>query len=214
MIRMLMIIRRVALVAGAAVLAFASTPLVAAHAAKPLPSGTINCTLSGTATLKPSLPSTLPAKPKKIKLKSAATLSDCTISGVSGGKFPITAGAVQLSGSIPAASASCANLLTPTLDKTKVQVKWQGRNPAGKLATVGVSNTFVNTITLNMTTLGFTIVTQPIPSGAFTGSTITANVVFDETIDTLAADCAAGGPGVAGFHFTGAPNGPSSISVP
>jgi hypothetical protein len=213
MTRMLLIIRRVPL-AGAAVLAFAAAPLVAAHAAKPLPSGSINCTLSGSATLKPSLPPTLPAKPKKIKLKGAATLSNCAISGVSGGKLPITSGAVQLSGSVPAASASCANLLTPTLSKTKVQVKWQGRNPAGKLATVGVSNTFIDTITVNMAPLGFTIVTQPIPSGAFTGSTITANVVFDDSLATLAADCAPGGPGVAAFDFTGTPNGPSIISVP
>lgn len=205
-------IRRIAFVAAAATLAFASFGVADIGASTPLPSGTISCTLSGTAALKPALPGVLPVKPKAIKLKGAGTLSACANGGVVGGKFPITAGTLKLTGSIPAASASCASLLTPVLGKTKVQVKWQGLNPSNKLATVGVSNTFVNTISLNLSPLGFTIVSMPITGGSFVGSTITGTVVLDDSLVTLAGECA--GAGIPAFNFTGVPNGPSTISVP
>lgn len=207
-------IRRIALVASAATLAFASLGIGAANGAVPPPTGKIHCTLSGTATLTPALTST--PSTKAIKLKATGTLSACDNSGVTGGKAPITAGTIKVSGSIPVGQ-TCLGLLTPVLGPTKTQVKWQGLNPAGKPMTVAVDKTTVASITLSFTPIGFKLVSAPITKGAFSSApnnTITSNVVLDEGANLL-TDCNSP-TGLTTMAFTGGPptNLPSSISVP
>ncbi len=192
--------------------------------------GNIACSATVQETIKPGVQATYPKPPKSFTVKtlkqSAKKLlqgsvlgalvpgGSCDNSGVVGGKYPITAGTIQIKDKTPA-PWNCSNLLNPTIDpKNKVQVKWEGVNPKnGKLASVGTSKTLITNITVNTSpVLAFDVVTAPIAKGAFTGDKLVLHLVSDKTASQLQNDCNSTPGGVVTENFTGV-NGPSTIAA-
>ena len=188
----------------------ASTLGMGTASAKTLPpAGTINCSMAGTLTLNHPLSNT--AGTKAIKIKGTATGTSCDNSGVTvgTGKEPITAVAVKISGSLPV-GATCVSLAAPAFGKTKIQAKFQGLNPKGKLSTVTVDNTFLATASVSVgTTITLSLVSQPLTKSGFVGQTLTLNLGLDQDAATLLGACATGITSLAFGSVT-----PSSVTSP
>ncbi len=161
------------------------------------PTGTITCTISGTLKLNHPLSNTASTKKIKVTGAGAETAAACDASGVTGGKLPITAVALKAKGSLPA-GASCTSLVTPQFGPTKIKIKFQGQNPAGKLATVAVANTTLASATFSGPTQALDVVTAAVAKGPFAGQTITLKLGVDD-LGTLAGQCAGSGITTIGF---------------
>lgn len=203
-------IRRAVLVSSAALLALTSVGVQAAGATvPPVPSGSISCTLSGSAAIKPPL--TNHAPPKAPKFKLAGVLSACDNSGVSGGKLPITDGTFKASAS---GAVSCANPFSFLSTTGKAVIKWQGTNPqTGKLQTVATTQIFfaISALTIGTPVSIALSDTTPIAKGAFADDDATINLVLDQVLGDLLG-CAAGSEPLSSLDFTGV-NGDSTIAL-
>jgi hypothetical protein len=160
------------------------------------PSGTISCAVTGRYYFfRPYLP-TVPAGPgtrairtKIIRVPGTA----CDNAGVTGGRAPISAAEVSLSGRL-AAGTTCADFLTSlTFEKARIKVAWQRFRPDGHRANVATSKAVVASATYDAGSEDMVIVTQPVAKGAFAGSTLTLHlgvgdpVAFDDQCNTLDA---------------------------
>jgi len=184
-----------------------------AAAAVPKPSGTISCTFAGTAALNPALTAT--ASGKALKFKATATSVSCNNAGVAGGKAPITAAAVKITGSL-AAGSECGSLASPTFGKTKIQAKWQGLNPTGKLMTVAVNNVFLASASMDLSDPGeptLQLVSALVLKGAFANQTITLRLVLDSDFAELMTTCSSP-TGLSSIEFGLSNVVPSSITSP
>jgi hypothetical protein len=183
------------------------------------PIGTIHCDVSLTDVVKPPLTNT--ASPKSLKIKGKGTLSNCNNAGVTGGKYPITSGAITLAAVLPAGK-SCANVFDADWQKIKFGVKWLGVNPKnGKPATVASTKVASSkTAALTQTAFstpspGFDFVSPAQPAKkAFQGSTITIHLLSDQLQADLQTECDAPDKKLGTtWNFTGV-HGGSLISVP
>lgn len=216
-------IRRIALLASVAALALAFSGLAPASAvAPPPPSGTLSCTLSGTATLKPGLPLSSPGlatKVVKTKISFTGTLSACNNAGQIGGKAPITGGSVKAKGTAVTAIGdplpSCLGLATPPVTPTvlKVSTKFTGDPVPPKTKPVTVSSSS-GPQTLGTATVG-PVISFPtsgvIAKGGFLGETATTTATLDLDLGGLVAACSAPG-GLTTLAFTGV-KGPSTVAI-
>jgi hypothetical protein len=172
------------LAVAATILVVGAMSVSEAAAVKPAPlTGNISCSYSaGTIGFKKGLGTTPSAKAIKVKGSVAATASGPCTGSFTGGKFTVSAVSVKITGSLPAGS-SCTTLATGAVFSGKVQVKFLGKNPAGKLATVAVDD---STIASSPSAgLNFSIVSAPITKGGFVGQTVTVNA----TVGTLTGSC-------------------------
>jgi hypothetical protein len=170
----------------------------------PTPSSRLQCGMRGALGL--SLSDVPPKKAKAIKVKSAPTLGtaaggSCATPGVpaSATKFPITAGAVKLKGSLPAGS-NCSSLATLPLGGT-LKIKWQGINPKkNALSTAGKSLAGIRTVT----TIGPDTyeVSGPITSGVLSGATMRMTLRTSQTHAARLAQCRASRVGSIAFAGT------------
>jgi hypothetical protein len=141
----------------------------------------------------------------------------CDNSHVSGGKLdklkhpiPIVAGQIQFKakGDI---GWSCSNLLTPTLVKPQVQIKWEGFVD-GKFKAVSTTKTGIQSVTVvTAPNLALDIVSTPVLKGGFTGDRLLLHLVSDLSMSALQTQCATP-TGIVALNFTGA-IGPSSITA-
>lgn len=179
-----------------------------ATAAAPI-TGTISCSgFTGTVTATPGVSST--ASTKAVKVKAAGAATSCDNSNVAGGKAPITAATIKVSGSLPV-GATCTSLVNPVFLKTKIQVKFQGLNPSNKLMTVAVDNSFLASASLDGN-FALNLVTQPILKGAFVGQTLTLKLGIDN-VAGLATACTSP-TGVTSLTFGHDNPAASSITTP
>jgi hypothetical protein len=189
------------------------------NAATPPPTGTLTCTLTGSATLKPGLPLASPGtatKTVKTKIAFTGTLSGCDNSGVSGGKLPIDGGTVKAKGTsvVLAGEAlpSCAGLSTPPSTPTaiKTTVTYTATGPT-KPIKVSKSTAI---LTLGTPTVGSTVsftVNGTASKGAFLSEAVDVSAILDLDQLGLITACTAPG-GLTTLSFTGV-KGPSSISI-
>ena len=129
---------------GAVALAVTSLWLAPANAASPKPSGTVECGLTGTMTFKPGIPSAaVDAADFKIRAKLKAVATNCTNTDLVNAKYPITAAKVEMKATITE-GATCADFPSPpdftSEENGKINVRWQGLNPSGRLKTVASNN--------------------------------------------------------------------------
>lgn len=202
-----MIGSRLALVAALAMLA---TTAVGAMAAS-LPSGTINCTVSG-AVDKPNgnwrlrfqPPISSVPSPNRI-LVSTFMRGTCDNSGVSGGKAPITNVLAHLVGKL-AAGSTCASLTSaPVFERLQLKIKWQTLDGSGRLRTV--ANTSVRFVDADWDdgAEGLVFLSAPL-KGGFAGSTSTVTLTIDQP--EILTMC----PGIDGIAY--GDDGESSITIP
>jgi hypothetical protein len=192
---------------SAAALAIVALGLGTGGAASPPVGGKITCVIEGSANLKPPLTNAGAGK-KAVTVKGDAGTKSCDASQVTGGNpklGPIAEADIKVQGKSDR-GAGCASLMTPKLNKTKLQIKW--RNSEGK--TVAKDITTIQSIMFNLVPFGFTVTSAPLVKGGFQGKTITAVVVLNQDAAELAAECASTGITELDFH---ASTNPSSISA-
>ena len=172
----------------------------------PAPVTTIlDCGASGSLGLKPTLSDVAPKRPKATKVKGTAVLGTtaggtCVDHSVTPGttKFPISAGAVKIKGSLPPGS-NCSTLATLPLAGTSFSVKWQGINPKnGKLSTAAPKS--IATVS-SVTTSGpgtYTVVGS-IVGGPFAGKTLKVTMRTDMTHAARLTQCQTSGVPSIGF---------------
>ena len=192
---------------SAAALALGAAP---ANTATVPPSGTLTCTLSGSATLKPGLPLNSPGtatKAVKTKIAFTGVLSNCNNAGQIGGKLPIDGGTVKAKGTsvVNAGEAlpSCIGLstppTTPTAIKTSITFTAIGPTKPSKVAKAKAD------LTLGTPSVGTPIsftVSGPIAKGGFVGETADTTAVLDLSQIGLVVACTAPG-GLTTLSFTG-----------
>jgi len=173
-------------------------------------SGAITCGASGSAVIKPGIPtaSAAPAT-KKLKLQAKnATISACNSTGVTGGKEAITGGVATLKGTIPP-GATCSTLLSapPSLTSPALTVKFTGAD--GK----AVAKITLKSLALAQSGLGFSItgVVPVNPKKPFSGETVTVQANVDNTTDAL--NCITGVTGADLTHIDFSAAGGSTISI-
>ncbi len=188
-------------------------PTCALGAGTPAGPGKPNKNL-GTLKFSPSV-GTIPS-PKSVKLKLSGTLENCTNFDDVESKYPISAGSFVATLTGPP-GATCFDMLTGAVTKTKITVKWKGINPArGKLTTA--ASTDKSTLVSFATASAIPFVTfdgasAPLagPKSSFLDSTFALHLVIDETPAEILDACSVE-PGVKFLHFTGE-NGPSTLKV-
>jgi hypothetical protein len=211
--------RRALITSGA--LALSAATITPAIAATPV-TGTVSCTLSGSATLKPGLPMDSPGavtkKPFKTKVSFSGTLSNCTgtQSGTKNG-LQIQGGSVQSKGTavtaVGAPLPSCLGLATPPATPTtlKTTVKFTNSS-SGKPKAIAKST---GVATLGTPTVGATVsfaTSGPVSKGAFAGQNVSAIAILDLDVQGLLAACNAPG-GLTKLSFTGV-QGASMLTSP
>jgi hypothetical protein len=162
--------------------------LVASSNAGPPPTGTVSCTgvqgklAFGSVGLE-TVNSTAPPHATKLQLKEASAII-CDNSGVTGGRFPITAVFVSLDGRT-VEGETCGDFLGGTLDlaKGKLKVKWRGDNNYGRVQTIASSKATVASVTYDSGSEKVVIVTNPIVRGAFAGSTMTYRMSLPSNLE-------------------------------
>lgn len=196
-------------------LALALTLVVASLAsseAASLPTGTLTCgAVQGKMVFPIGLPTVNysgPPRASKIKLKEAIT-NGCDASGVSGGRFPITA--ANLSFDARAVEGeTCGDFLgTLDLQKSKLTVRWRGFNNYGRALTVATSKATVASAVYDPDSERLVIVTNPIAKGGFAGSTLTFRLSFPEPFE---GNCTTIDASYANFMIGS--DGTSTIEVP
>lgn len=201
---------------SAAALALGAAPTGAATLP---PTGTLTCTLSGSATLKPGLPLNSPGtatKAVKTKIAFTGTLSGCNNAGQVGGKLPIDGGTVKAKGTsvVNAGEAlpSCIGLstppTTPTAIKTSITFTAIGPTKPTKVSKATAA------LTLGTPSVGMPIsftVSGPISKGGFLGETADTTAVLDLDQIGLIVACTATG-GLTTLSFTGV-HGPSTLAI-
>lgn len=181
------------------------------------PAGTsaiVDCGVSGSLGLKPSLSDVPPKKPKANKVKGSGlfgtaageTCQDHSATGAV--KYPVTSGSVKFKGALPVGS-NCSSLATLPIAGTSLKIKWQGIKPkTGTLSTAGKSVATISGVTAIGP--GTYELVGPIVAGNFTGSNIDLTLRTDQTHAARLAQCQAAGVNAIGF--TGV-MGTSAISV-
>jgi len=177
-----------------------------------LPSGTLACGgVEGQLVFPNGLPTVNhsgPPRASKIKLKRAIT-NGCDTSGVTGGRFPITAAHVSLDGRTEDGE-TCGDFLgTLDLQKSKVTVKWRGFNNYARPLTIATSKATIASAVYDPGSERLVIVTNPVAKGAFAGSTVTLRVSFPETFE---GNCTTIDASYAWFEIGS--DGTSTIEVP
>lgn len=193
----------------------AARALTLVVAPAPVSTSKIDCGLSGSLGLKPTLSNVVPKRPKANKLKGSVTFGSaaglaCVNHSVAAGttKYPISSGSAKLKGQLPAGS-SCSTLSTLPLGGTSIKIKWQGINPKnGKLSTVGRSVALVSTVTT--TAPGTYKLRAPVTEGPFAGAAAELTLRTDQTHAVRLAQCNASG--ITSIGFTGV-GGASIIAI-
>jgi hypothetical protein len=205
------------------------------------PSGPISCTAELQEAIKPGVQATYLKPPKSFTVKSikqntvknipgsaAGSLvpgGSCDISGVRGGKAPITAAVIQVSYKVGAPwdcnATGANNLFSPNvLPKGKLSITWESGPVAGKYAKVDSTKAVITTVLNNalLPSTKFQIQTAPVLKGAFQGFRIQLNVTSDTVginnpnPPSLKDSCQNGATGLTTESFTVA--GSSLVALP
>jgi hypothetical protein len=192
-------------------------PTAAAFATPP--SGSITCSsIVGLVQYRRFLPTVVAqdtygyADRIKVKLKNAQ--GACDASGVTGGKYAISAVSFDLLGRLPAGTDCSALTGTAPFEKTKLTATWKSGQGPGVV--VGRSKATLASAIYDANTDELVFTTNPITRGAFAGSTLTFRMgLIQPDYDDV---CATHDLLYAG-HFIGPQpnvpdNAPSSVSVP
>jgi hypothetical protein len=209
--------RRIALTAvGALVFSAAITP--ATVQAKAV-TGSVSCTLTGSAVISPGLPLNSPGN-AITKLKTTTTftgtLTNCTGAQMNTKKgAPIDGGSVKAvaktTTAVGQALPSCSALTGPSANPTVLNATVKFTN-GGKTLTSSKALLTVGAAVVNLMDLSVTFpASGPVKGGAFKGQTATATAVLDGLAGDLATLCA-GGTSTT-FSFTGV-HGDSTLDIP
>lgn len=172
------------------------------------PTGTISCTLAANATtgLQFSPPISFALSSIRLILKDKTITGACDASGVSGGRWPITAVKAQLLAKL-AAGTRCADVVTaPEFGTIKLKLRWTGVDEIGRERMVATSAAHLVAGGWDDAD-GALVFTATIFRGAFAGSSVTARFTLDNP-GFLAPNC----PPITGVYY-GA-DGESTITVP
>lgn len=180
----------------------------------PNPTVKLSCRTSGSLTFKLPLtnvvatnPKGVPKPVKAVKVGGSATVgtgagTSCVNSGqpVGSAKYPVTSGSFKVKGTL-VAGTRCPVVSNPKFNGTALTIKWQGINPkSGKLSTAGKSVVTLNSGAVAAVPTGGYVLSGPVTSGNFTGSTVRAQLALNGGVTNEANTCAAGSLG--GVSFT------------
>jgi hypothetical protein len=169
----------------------------------------LSCVFKGSMIFNKPLTNATPKKLKATKVKGAATLGtdagtacDNTNAPASATKLPVLSGAVKFKGAMPAGS-KCSALSGPSMTGTLLKIKWKGLKK-GSLKTAGKSFASVSQVVASEFPSTGWVVTAPITSGAFAGSTVQLQLALNPQIQGALNSCNAGS--LSGVSFTGTQN--------
>ena len=195
--------RRIA-VLGGLVAALVLVPVAPASAAAVPISGSITCGITGKVSFgTPLRNASLDPNRGRTAVRIQATMTDCDVSQVQGGRAAITGGTVSVSGLLDAESG-CADLDGPwppdfTFEPNHFAAKWTGVRSGGARLTVGQSRALVTWADAMgpSTADGWQYDTEPINiNDAFGDNYATLRLMLDDP--ALVDACASGATGANG----------------